>query len=111
MSPAANLHSVKNRFLLRINNAGREHLRATFPGTFVRDLVVVGACFTVERTSLPALRWLSANRDRLLHELHLYEEKLKTIGRMLEASDVRALENLFAEARAAREKWLKGEYQ
>ena len=52
-----------------------------------------------------------ANRDRLLHELHLYEEKLKTIGRMLEASDVRALENLFAEARAAREKWLKGEYQ
>jgi len=66
MSPAANLHSVKNRFLLRINNAGREHLRATFLGTFARDLVVVGACFTVERTSLPALRWLSSNRDRLL---------------------------------------------
>ncbi len=66
MSPAANLHSVKNRFLLRINNAGREHIRLTFLRTFVRDLVVVGACFTVERTSLPALRWLSSNRDRLL---------------------------------------------
>jgi hypothetical protein len=66
MSPAANLHSVKNRFLLRINNAGKEHLKATFLGTIARDLVVVGACFTVERTSLPALRWLSANRDRLL---------------------------------------------
>jgi hypothetical protein len=66
MSPAANLHSVKNRFLLRINNAGAEHLRSTFLRTFARDLVVVAACFTVERTSLPALRWLSANRDRLL---------------------------------------------
>ena len=52
-----------------------------------------------------------ANRDRLLHELHLYEEKLKTIGQMLEASDAPALEKLFAEARAAREKWLNGEYQ
>ena len=52
-----------------------------------------------------------ANRDRLLHELHLYEEKLKAIGQMLEASDAPALEKLFAEARAAREKWLSGEYQ
>jgi prephenate dehydrogenase len=52
-----------------------------------------------------------ANRDHLLHELHLYEEKLKTIARMLEASDAQALEKLFAEARAARDKWLKGEYQ
>ena len=51
-----------------------------------------------------------ANRDRLLHELHLYEAKLKTIGQMIEASDAQALENLFAEARAAREKWLNGEY-
>lgn len=52
-----------------------------------------------------------ANRDRLLHELHLYEEKLKSIGQMLEASDAQALEKLFAEARAAREKWLNGETQ
>ncbi|MGZ5381447.1 MAG: glycosyltransferase family 2 protein, partial [Thermoanaerobaculia bacterium] len=66
MSAAANLHSVKNRFLLRINNAGKEHLRATFVRTFVRDLVVVAACLTVERSSLPALRWLAENRTRLL---------------------------------------------
>jgi prephenate dehydrogenase len=52
-----------------------------------------------------------ANRDRLLHELHLYEEKLKDIGQMLEASDAPALEKLFADARAAREKWLNGETQ
>jgi prephenate dehydrogenase len=52
-----------------------------------------------------------ANRDRLLHELHLYEEKLKELGRLLETGDAPALEKLFAEARAAREKWLNGEYE
>ena len=62
----ANLHSVKNRFLLRINNAGRGHLRATFLRTFLRDAVVVAGCLTVERTSLEALRWLAQNRARLL---------------------------------------------
>ena len=60
MSALANLHSVKNRFLLRINNAGRGHLRATFLRTFLRDAVVVAGCLTVERTSLEALRWLAA---------------------------------------------------
>ena len=49
-----------------------------------------------------------ANRDRLLHELHLFEKKLKAIGAMLEAGDAAALEKLFAEARTAREKWLNG---
>lgn len=66
MSAVANLHSVKNRFLLRMNNAGRDHLRATFAGTFVRDLLVVGGCLTVERSSLEALRWIARNRARLL---------------------------------------------
>ncbi len=63
MSALANLHSVKNRFLLRINNAGKEHLKATFARTFLRDALVVGGCLTVERTSLEALRWLAENRD------------------------------------------------
>jgi GT2 family glycosyltransferase len=66
MSAVANLHSVKNRFLLRINNAGGAHLRATFVRTFLRDAVVLGGCLTVERTSLEGLRWLAVNRKRLL---------------------------------------------
>ncbi len=66
MSDLANLHSVKNRFLLRVNNAGSDHMRATFPLTFARDLAVVGSCLTAERTSLEALRWLARNRSRLL---------------------------------------------
>jgi len=52
-----------------------------------------------------------ANRDQLLRELRLYQEKLQAMGRMLEAGDAAALEKLFSEARAAREKWLKGDYQ
>jgi prephenate dehydrogenase len=52
-----------------------------------------------------------ANRDRLLHEVHLFEKKLKTIGRMLETDDAAALEKLFAKARAARGRWLGGEYE
>jgi GT2 family glycosyltransferase len=68
MTAVANLHSVKNRFLLRINNAGPDHLRSTFPLTFARDAVVVGGCLTVERSSLEALRWLARNRTRLLEK-------------------------------------------
>lgn len=66
MSRVANLHSVKNRFLLRLNNAGPELLRRTFVPTFLRDLVVVGGCLTLERSSLEALRYLARNRARLL---------------------------------------------
>jgi GT2 family glycosyltransferase len=66
MSPLANLHSVKNRFLLRINNAGSQHIRTTFLSSFPRDLLVLGGCLTLERTSLESLRWLAVNRERLL---------------------------------------------
>ena len=52
-----------------------------------------------------------ANRDQLLQEILSFEKKLKTIGSMLQAGDARALEKLFAEARAARERWLNGEYE
>lgn len=65
MPAVINLHSVKNRFLLRINNqTAGEALRTLLP-TAARDLVVLGACLTVERTSLPAFAWLWKNRKRL----------------------------------------------
>ena len=65
MSALANMHSVKNRFLLRINNqTAGEFARAAVP-TLARDAVVLGACLTVERSSLPAFGWLWRNRRRL----------------------------------------------
>jgi len=47
--------SVRNRFLLRIHCADRGwHLRC-FPWWTIRDLMVLGACLTVERSSLAGL--------------------------------------------------------
>jgi prephenate dehydrogenase len=48
-----------------------------------------------------------ANRDRLLDELARYHGKLGEMERLLRAADGPALEKLFAEARAARDQWLK----
>jgi prephenate dehydrogenase len=52
-----------------------------------------------------------ANGDGLLRELSLYEKKLKEVRAMLESKDAVGLEKLFADARAARGRWLNGEYQ
>ena len=47
-----------------------------------------------------------ANSDRILDELRRYRKKLDAIGKLLEAGDAAALEKLFAEARAASDKWI-----
>jgi prephenate dehydrogenase len=47
-----------------------------------------------------------ANSDRILDELRRYRKKLDALGKLLEAGDGAALEKLFAEARAARDKWM-----
>ena len=58
-----NMHSVKNRFLMRIKNAtGGIYRRYWLPMT-VRDLVVVGGCLLLEQKSLPAL-WAVARGFR-----------------------------------------------
>ncbi|HYR35588.1 MAG TPA: prephenate dehydrogenase/arogenate dehydrogenase family protein [Burkholderiales bacterium] len=48
-----------------------------------------------------------ANRDRLLAELERYGAKLSALAALLRAQDGAGLERLFAEARAARNRWLK----
>jgi len=53
----------------------------------------------------------SANRDRLLVELDRYVAKLRALRPLVESGDGAALEQLFAEARAARERWLNGEHE
>ncbi len=80
MSVLANMHSVKNRFLLRINNQTAGEAVKTFVPTFARDLVVLGACLTVERSSLPAFGWLWRNRSRLWAKRREIEAKVRTLG-------------------------------
>ena len=48
-----------------------------------------------------------ANRDLLLAELRGYQGKVAEIQKLLQAGDGAALERLFAEARDARDRWLK----
>ena len=58
--------SVRNRFLLRWSNADWRWLVACFPAWLLRDLLVIGACLTVERSSLPGLAqaWAWRRRQR-----------------------------------------------
>jgi prephenate dehydrogenase len=48
-----------------------------------------------------------ANRDLLLSELKKYQGKVSAIEKLLQVSDGASLEKLFAEARDARDRWLK----
>jgi GT2 family glycosyltransferase len=66
LPPEINMHGVKNRFLLRLKNEGAGLALRNAPWELARDLVVLGATLTVERTSLPALAWLWQHRAAIL---------------------------------------------
>jgi GT2 family glycosyltransferase len=61
LPPEINMHGVKNRFLLRLKNQGTYLALRNAPFQLFRDLIVIAATLTVERSSLPALRWLWRN--------------------------------------------------
>jgi prephenate dehydrogenase len=48
----------------------------------------------------------AANSDRLLDELGRFSAKLAQIRKLLQNADTEALEELFTEARAARNEWM-----
>ena len=62
------MHSVKNRFLLRAKNEGAFLAVRNAPLEVVRDMTVLAAVLTVERSSLPAFAWLWRNRRRVLEK-------------------------------------------
>jgi GT2 family glycosyltransferase len=83
MSPLVNMHSVKNRFLMRIKNIGAGlYLRHCLAIT-ARDICVAGYCLLMERRSLPGLwhvvsgfprtwakrNWIQSRRKRSDREL------------------------------------------
>lgn len=70
-----NLHSVKNRFLLRIRNEGAHLALRNAPFELARDLVVIVAALTIERSSLPAFAWLWRNRKRVLAKRRLIQSR------------------------------------
>jgi len=52
-----------------------------------------------------------ANGDQLLKELEKFSGEIQKIKILLQNHDAESLERLFAAAREARERWLKGEFQ
>jgi GT2 family glycosyltransferase len=63
-----NMHSVKNRFLMRIKNMTPDLYRRNWLSITTRDLLVVGACFVHEHSSLKALWFLAKNWRRFLEK-------------------------------------------
>ena len=83
LPPDVNMHSVKNRFLLRIKNEGLVLALRNLPFELARDLVVVIAALTIERTSLPAFTWLWRNRERVLAKRREIQGRRKVSDREL----------------------------
>jgi GT2 family glycosyltransferase len=65
--PAAiNMHSVKNRFLMRIKNMTPDLYKKNWLSITARDLVVLGCCIVREQTSLKALWYVASNWRRFM---------------------------------------------
>lgn len=78
-----NMHSVKNRFMMRIKNEGLYLALRNAPFELTRDLIIIGAVLTIERTSLPALPWLWRNRKRIFAKRREIQRRRRVSDRAL----------------------------
>jgi GT2 family glycosyltransferase len=65
LPPVINMHSVKNRFLMRIKNMTGDLYWRNFFSIMMRDAVVVGCCLLREHSSLEAFWYLAKNWRRV----------------------------------------------
>jgi GT2 family glycosyltransferase len=75
LPPEINMHSVKNRFLLRIKNISGDLYRRNWLQITGRDLVVVACCLLWEHSSLKAFWFLAKNYRRVLAKRRLIQER------------------------------------
>jgi len=66
LPPEINMHSVKNRFLMRIKNMTPDLYRRNWASITWRDLVVIGACLVREHSSLRAFWFLATHMKSVL---------------------------------------------
>jgi GT2 family glycosyltransferase len=78
-----NMHSVKNRFLLRFNNEGMYLALRNAPFEWLRDLVVVAGVVLKERSSFPALTWLWRNRADVMRRRRTIQQRRRVSDRQL----------------------------
>jgi GT2 family glycosyltransferase len=82
---AVNLHSLKNRYLLRIDHQTAGNLLWTLPATLARDLAALAWVLLRERSSLAAYTWLWRERRQLAAHRRLVQSRrtvpARAIGR------------------------------
>jgi hypothetical protein len=66
LPPEINMHSVKNRFLMRIKNISPDLYRRNWFSITTRDIMVVMCCLLWEHTSLKAFWFLARNWKRVM---------------------------------------------
>ncbi len=71
--PEINMHSVKNRFLMRIKNISPDLYRRNWFSITVRDLMVFAWCMVWEHSSLKAFWFLAANARRVFAKRRLIQ--------------------------------------
>ena len=75
LPPEINMHSVKNRFLMRMKNiTAGVYLRNAVPIT-IRDLGILCYCLLVERSSLRAFYILARDLDRVMRKRRLIQSR------------------------------------
>jgi GT2 family glycosyltransferase len=75
LPPEINMHSVKNRFLLRIKNISADLYRRNWLQITGRDLVVIGCCLLWEHSSLKAFWFIAANYRRIVEKRKLIQAR------------------------------------
>jgi GT2 family glycosyltransferase len=111
LPPIINMHSVKNRFLMRIKNmTGNLYVRNWLSIT-LRDALVVGCCLLREQTSLRAFWYLARNwkrvwekREQIMKRRRVNDEYLASWFRYLPVSRPapKARARILTRSRAAR---------
>ncbi len=75
LPPEINMHSVKNRFLLRIKNISGDLYRRNWVQITGRDLVVIACCILWEHSSLTAFWFVAKNYKRVLAKRKLIQAR------------------------------------
>jgi len=73
LPPEINMHSVKNRFLMRIKNISPNLYWRNWFSITTRDVIVVMCCLTWEHSSLRAFWFLGSNLKRVLAKRRLIQ--------------------------------------
>jgi GT2 family glycosyltransferase len=73
MPVAVNLHSLKNRYLLRIYHQTGGNLLRTLVPTLIRDVAALGWVLLRERSSLGAYGWLWRNRKEIFRRRRIIQ--------------------------------------